>query len=232
MPLNNFAVRMTYMAQELGPVMREWSRYCMRIALYEHNDDGANSIHCHAHLEDVGVSWKRLKQIADETGVKTTRANGGARATTLFACRGKKYDKDPSGYAYLTKGKYEASYLQGWTKEDTDTWKARWVKTEEHIPRTEIVKLYEKYKPYAPLAPTAEERFEAQKRWVEADTTNQEPPDLLSDFYDKVHKSTWRWLISHHHNTRPPNFGAQLRDLRWTHLWQNSIYTIPKNWKE
>jgi len=142
--MNNFAVRITYPYTVVERVIARWSTHCQRIACYEHNDDGAERLHCHLHLENVNVSSKRLSQLANEAAPMTVPQEG-RRASSLISFRGKEYDKNIAGYAYLTKGKYEPSYLQGFTKEQSDLWKASWVVPAEHAKRDSATILFDDF---------------------------------------------------------------------------------------
>lgn len=131
----NFAIRITYPYTVVERVIAQWATYCTKIVCVEHNDDGANNIHCHLHLEGCRVTSKRLSQLANEVA-PMTRPNPPKRATSLLSFRAKEYDYRIEGYAYLTKGKYHFSYIQGFTNEDWELWKAAWVQPSEHIKAT------------------------------------------------------------------------------------------------
>lgn len=131
----NFAIRVTYPYTVVERVIAQWATYCTKIVCVEHNDDGANNVHCHLHLEGCRVSSKRLGQLANEVA-PMTRPNPPKRATSLLSFRAKEYDYRIEGYAYLTKGKYHFSYIQGFTAEDWEKWKAAWVVPTEHIKAT------------------------------------------------------------------------------------------------
>lgn len=205
------AIRVTYPYTVVSRIIHVWTQHCQRIAVYEHDDDGANRIHCHIHVEDCRVTEKRLRQLAVEAGVTITVPGNGTRATSLMAFRKKEYDKDPAGYSYLTKGKYEAKYLQGWTKTDTDTWKAGWVTPANHVKRTEWIKLYEDYLPYAPLAPTVL-TVDSGKLW-----------------FTELCRHARVWVRKRNHFTWCPQIKNQFICIVSTHCWRNDI-SIPDDW--
>jgi len=136
----NFAVRITlpYVSEELNDVglpdirksvrtlVQAWSFHVQYIVVYEHDDDGANHIHCHIMLENSRLTKKRLQQIANEN-CDLQVLNPGHRATSLMSFRSKDYDGNVAGFAYCTKGKYDPKYIKGWTVEQADEWKAAWV---------------------------------------------------------------------------------------------------------
>lgn len=112
-----------------------WSRHVNKMVVYEHDDDGANNLHCHIMIEGCHVTKKRLQQLAQEQCALQRRVQG-QRATSLMSFRSKEYDGHWTGFAYVTKGKYDPKYIQGWTREEAESWKAAWVKPEEHVKRT------------------------------------------------------------------------------------------------
>jgi len=221
MPLSDYAVRISYPYSSISRLVRAWSLHAKRMVFYEHNDDGAARIHCHCHIEDCDVSSKRLSQLAEEAGVKTTYPIEGKRNGSYLAFRRKEYDKHPSGYAYLTKGKYEASYIQGWTKEDTDNWKATWVIPTQHIKQTPWKKLYEEYLPYSPKPVKID--WEA---W--ANSPDAIPPQTLS--FSVVEDNARKWLRNKIGAIWCPQYNTQLTCIVKSFCWNHNI-SIPKGWK-
>lgn len=178
----NFAVWITYPYTVVERVIAQWATYCTRIVCVEHNDDGANNLHCHLHLEECRVSSKRFAQLAGEVA-PMTRPNPPKRATSLLSFRTKEYDKHPSGYAYLTKGKYDFSYIQGFTPADWDLWRSSWVKPAEYTKSTFWTKSCEEF-----------EKAYPQEYWAEhADTLEQ-----------TVHRTIDRFIFAKYKRQLPP----------------------------
>lgn len=200
--------------------MTAWACKVQRMVCYEHDDDGAARLHTHIHVEGCSVDIKRLRQLAEEAGVKLTIPQQDKRASSMMSVRKAQYDKDPAGYSYLTKGKYEPKYLQGWTKTDTDTWKSGWITPELHVKRTEWVKLYQEYLPYAPLAvkPVYNQY---------GDITNGE---FIKDRFEVIREHATKWLRKKHHNIWCPQFKNQLSCIVKSYCWNHSI-TIPDKWR-
>lgn len=118
-------------------IVNMWSTHVQRMVVYEHDDDGANRIHCHLMLEGVRISKKRLQQLASEVCNVTVQSTvRGQRASSLMSFRSKDYDGNIAGFSYCTKGKYDPKYIQGWTAEDAQRWKEAWVAPELHTKRT------------------------------------------------------------------------------------------------
>jgi len=222
--LENYAVRITYSFEKISAVIRAWSLHCKKIACYQHDDDGANNLHCHLHLEDVDCSFKRLSQLAAEC-LPITKPSGipGKRAASLLTHRTKDYDKNIAGYAYLTKGKYDPKYLQGFTTEETEVWKSSWVTPASHTKRTPWVILYEKYKEQAPQ----KLEFDVD-RFFEAKIHN---PKLIHPHFVQLEAHARAWVRTQiPAGTWCPQFTAMLTCVVKTHCWNNGI-SIPNGWK-
>lgn len=117
-------------------IITAWATQVQYMVVYEHDDDGANRIHCHIMVENSRVSKKRLQQLAAEVCNTSVPGRDGQRATSLMSFRSKGYDGNIAGFSYCTKGKYDPKYIQGWTPEDAIRWKEAWVAPEHHIKRT------------------------------------------------------------------------------------------------
>jgi len=117
-------------------IVAMWSTHVQNMVVYEHDDDGANRIHCHIMLENVRVSKKRLQQLAAEVCNTSIPGAAGQRALSLMSFRSKGYDGNIAGFSYCTKGKYDPKYIQGWNAQDALRWKEAWVAPELHIKRT------------------------------------------------------------------------------------------------
>lgn len=220
---SGFAVRITHPASIAQRIIRAWSTYAKKIVLYEHNDDGANNLHCHAHVEGFNVTIKRFQQLAQESGVPLTyKKEGKTRATSLLSFRGADYDHHPSGYAYLTKGKYEPSYLQGFTKEETDQWKATWVQPQKHVKRTTWHKLYEKFE-----SEMGKDIKPPPRKYNEyGELIEQSIIPIFEVLETAVKKFVWNlsggiWT---------PQMYNQIQCLIRTHAYKHKI-TIPQDWK-
>jgi len=122
--------------REVRSIVAVWATQVQRMVVYEHDDDGANRIHCHIMLEGARVSKKRLQQLASEVCNTQMPGAEGQRARSLMSFRSKGYDGNIAGFSYCTKGKYDPKYIQGWTAENAQRWKEAWVAPEQHVRRT------------------------------------------------------------------------------------------------
>jgi len=198
------------MSQCVRRVVTNWSSYVKKIVVYEHDDDGANHIHCHVMLEDCSVSKKRLQQIANE-GTVLAILNPGHRRTSLMSFRSKDYDGHINGFAYCTKGKYDPKYIQGWTIEQANEWKAAWVAPSEHVKRDVWRVLFEHFSIW----------------WNEKDNRLSAMDEMTTEaISSRVHK----YLMHLHQGLYKP----QCKQQRWfliTNMCQQYRVSFPKDWK-
>ena len=214
------AIRISYPYEKVKQIIRFWSAHCQKIACYEHDDDGAARIHCHLHVEGCRVTIKRLQQLAGESGVPITVPNPDStkRACSMMSTRQAKYDFNIAGYAYLTKGKYNPSYIQGFTPEECEKWKNAWVPVEEHVKRTCWRVMWEAYLPYSP-API---KFDSEA-WLKS-------PDLLPPQlkFEDVKSSVLKYVMKKYQGLIPPQAKAEGRFLIDTFCANNSV-SMPSN---
>jgi len=212
---NGAAVRITHAYDKgVDRIVRAWSPYCKNIAVYEHDDDGANHLHCHLHIEGFSCVIKRLQQLAKETGVPLQKkGENGKRATSLMAFRQADYDFHPSGYAYLTKGKYEPKYLQGFTTEQTNIWKQTWVPREDHVKQDVWQKDNDAFKLLMPLR---EKVLHPSEKEEEAFNQN---------YFDQIVGRARYYIYKSGGCKWPPNADARLRNIviSWC---MNNMYKV------
>lgn len=118
----SYAIRITNTAAELRPFWERLSGQCLRIIAYEHLD-GARP-HCHAYVEGATVSTDTMKNwIKSILQVKTYPKSDWAFATTTK-------DKKPldDGFViYMSKGMYDPVYVKGFTPEEVEKQKGKWL---------------------------------------------------------------------------------------------------------
>lgn len=157
MPPNSYAVRITHPAEIVNRICYLWVLRCDRLAMYEHDDDGANNIHCHLIIEGSSIEKKQLRNIAASVAdVKGPK----------MSFRGD-YDGATAGFAYMTKGKYDPKYLKGWSSDDAALWKAAWVPPQEVVKQTYWRKLYDKFGKEVQLT-EREDSATVFQRWIES----------------------------------------------------------------
>lgn len=127
----NLAVRISVPWQDLSGTVRSWALKADRLVCYEHDDDGAERIHCHLLMLNVSCSVQNLKTIANGHGV-----SGSGNTFWSFKQKSKKCgpvteESAPKYITYMTKGKYNAKYVKCYDAEYLDDRKAQWVVPEE-----------------------------------------------------------------------------------------------------
>lgn len=110
-----YAVRITRSFDDLRAVCERWKDRCETMVVYEH-DEGANRQHCHLYLGGVDVTTKRLKQISGLPNL----------GNTLWSFKQATEDIDVY-ITYMSKGKYDPSYLYGYELKDCDRLRLLWV---------------------------------------------------------------------------------------------------------
>ena len=153
-----YAVRITRTAEQLYDVARRWKDYCDTIIMYEHPDDVANRTHCHMYLGRVSVTTKRLKQVSGLPNL----------GNTLWSF--KEATEDISVYVtYMSKGKYDPSYLYRYEYKDTERLKALWKEPEK--PVKPALKAYMEFEQHARTLPVelrlhTEDITRLATRWI------------------------------------------------------------------
>jgi len=223
--LSGFAVRITLpYAQGVDRIVRAWSLYAKKIVVYQHDDDGANNIHCHAHVEGFNFTVKRFQQLAKDTGVPLTiKRDGGTRATSLMSIRGATYDHHITGYAYLTKGKYEPSYIQGFTTEEAQAWKAAWVPRPNHVKRTIWHQLQDKFE------------NDVKLDFSKIHYTDQQAADIMAgkqvySQFNLLETKARAWMWHQLGGNWQPQGKNQFESIMKTTAYKLHI-SIPPNWK-
>jgi len=137
--MTGYAVRVSKNAEQLVDIAKRWKPYCDTIVLYEHNED-ANRIHCHLYLGGVECTTKRLKQVS---GLPN-------QGNSLWSF--KKAEEDIDVYiTYMSKGKYDPTYLHGYEFKDTERLKSLWVEPEKKKPKA--LEEYLKFEGYVDAQP-------------------------------------------------------------------------------
>lgn len=228
---NCYAIRITHPYAAISDVMRLWERYCRRLVCYEHNDDGANNIHCHVHIEGVTVTKKRLQQMANQL-VPMTRAVQGKRATSLMSFRGN-YDGHPIGFAYLTKGKYLASYIAGsvWYEEAErlqQEWKDLWRDPKDYRKRNPWEELYDSFELTIPIKPPPTQA-EMDEWLVRTDDTP--PPNTKWAFREILIRAN-RYILDLNNRVFTPQFKSQRNCVLFTYCYRNKIAIRTHEYRE
>lgn len=114
-------VRITHSYEEAKDVVYVWAGRCKRMAVYEHIGDITEKVHIHLCMDGCEVEKKQLRELGARTGLDL---KGNAM------CSMKVWDGEERPLVYMTKGKFEPKYLQGFTTDDHLRWKSLWTEPE------------------------------------------------------------------------------------------------------
>lgn len=110
-----YAIRLTFPYDRLIKTFSKIQEVTNRLAVYQHDD--ASRVHVHALLVGCTVSTDTLKNwIMKEVNGKVERSNWGFKQAP-----------NESFITYMTKGKYEPKLVKGYTPEEIDEFKSKWV---------------------------------------------------------------------------------------------------------
>lgn len=147
MPPFHYAVRLRCPYETLrSTIGNSWSMLAKHIVAYEHPEEG--NIHCHLLLTNVYTSTQHLKDEMWACGVPCRKAELSFKTTF-------KVDKKtvidiseetwPKYIAYMSKGKYEPKYTQGFSDETIQSYRALWVDLTRDPPSYSIYLEFKKY---------------------------------------------------------------------------------------
>lgn len=211
MPANSYAVRITHPAEIVKRICSLIAMKCKRLVAYQHDDDGANNIHCHLIIEEADVAKKQLRNIAAEIcDVKGPKMSFRSE-----------YDGDIRGFSYLTKGKYDPFYIHGWSLDDHDVWKSHWVPPKDYVKQTYWRKLYDKFSKEV----TIDQRpnfDELVKKWMEG--THPYPSKYDSD---DIQKQIAKWVLKENQGLWSPKAGKDFQFLR-DQVYIDKLQVFPK----
>lgn len=130
----NYAIRVTLPYHDMSGVVKVWSLYADKVAVFQHEaDEDVNKTHIHIGLLNCefktpeALKRKMLKQITvEETGNK------------LWSF--KVWDGSQKYLTYMSKGTLIASYLKLWDDNDVNMWKEKWIDTPPAPPSTQTDK--------------------------------------------------------------------------------------------
>lgn len=147
MPRVNYAVRLRAPYVELQTTVADWALQADKVLCYEHPDKREN-VHCHLLLVGVYISTDTLKGIMRRHGI-ALKGSGQVSFKTSFKSNGISMDitdETISKYiTYMSKGKYDAKYNKGYTQEELDACKARWI---TYYSKPSMLQEYDDFKQY------------------------------------------------------------------------------------
>ena len=149
MPPRNLAVRIRCPYETLRTTMGDWGLVSKHVVAYEHPEDLTN-IHCHLLLTNVYVTNQNLKDTMWAHGVPC-KGSGQISFKTTFKCPTTKKVMDitdetwPKYISYMSKGKHEPKYAQGFSDETIQSYRALWVNYTKDPPAYLVYLEFKKY---------------------------------------------------------------------------------------
>lgn len=135
-----YAVRLTHAYLDVGKrIINAWATKVQKIAVFEHYGEGdtdrtspVQKTHIHVLLYGCSVAKKQLRNIAQTaTNADAVRGN---ESMAFKEWESSDYQLViPRAGVYATKGKHDAKYLQGYTIDDVNKWKAEWVAPQQYV---------------------------------------------------------------------------------------------------
>ena len=129
MPPRNIAVRLSASYETLRTTIGDWGLVSKLLVAYEHPEP--DNIHCHLLLTGVYVTNQNLKDTMRAHGVPLKGA-GQLSFKESFKCPTTKKvieineETWPKYITYMSKGKYEPKYIQGFSSETVTAYKEAW----------------------------------------------------------------------------------------------------------
>jgi len=128
---NDYMVRITHSFQDASGVVALWAARADKMVVYEHIGEATEKIHVHLVIAGSSIDKKQLRNIAMATGLPL-KGNE--------YCSFKKFDGNTIAMIYCTKGKFNPSFIKGYTPAEADKWKSLWREGMKKEPR--IAQLY------------------------------------------------------------------------------------------
>lgn len=113
----DYAVRISYAYDLVAKLVSAWGQRSKTMAVYEHTAAEAERVHVHLVMTGTNVDKKQLRNI----GSQFVSLKGNE------LCSFKEFTGEEKAYVYMTKGVHDPKYLLGFTKEQADDWKSKWV---------------------------------------------------------------------------------------------------------
>lgn len=123
----NYAPRISLPYNDMSGVIQVWSRYCDKMAVYEHEADKKVST-THIHLIMLGCTYKTPEALKRKFFNITNRTDLSGNSLWRWMPEDDDYQGEPdvSFIKYMSKGSLEPKFLKNISQEECDYWKAKW----------------------------------------------------------------------------------------------------------
>ena len=210
----HYAIRVTHSYDVMQRVVAAWAMKCSKMVVYEHIGGKTEKIHIHLAIYNTNVSKKQLRNIGIGLGLQL-------KGNEWMSC--KEWDGMPADYChYMTKGQLDPSYVLGYSQEETDDWKSKFVPHSEYVKETTWTKLYKDFAPTCPIKP-----FDGPE-WIDSKSTYSPREMHSNENFPKIDRAA-RKFVKNIFPVWCPAWSSYLQCCVRTHCWNNGI-TIPKDW--
>lgn len=121
----NYAVRITFSAEKLARLCSRLTTVSERVCLYEHHENVSN-IHCHLILWKYQGDIKNIKRWTEEAlNLKIDKTKISIKSQYKPKGTVTSIPIDEGAISYASKGKYDPSYVTGWSKEEIEALKVK-----------------------------------------------------------------------------------------------------------
>jgi len=127
---NDYMVRITHSYQDASGVVALWASRADKVVVYEHVGEATEKVHIHLVIAGCDTHKKQLRNIGMATGLPL-KGNE--------YCSFKKFDGNIITMIYCTKGKFDPSFIKGYTMDEANKWKSQW---RAHTKESNIERIY------------------------------------------------------------------------------------------
>lgn len=123
----NYAVRITRPYEECAAYVAKISLLCEKVLVYEHVGTATEKVHVHLMIVGARCDKKTIKDNAAKgTPLARLKGNGDWSWKSTDSKYGPVEDS-PKYISYMSKGKHDPKYNKGYTQEELDDAKSKWV---------------------------------------------------------------------------------------------------------
>jgi len=207
----DYFVRITHPYEELVRLVSAWSLKCTSIAVFEHIGSQTEKVHCHMVILGCSLQKKQLRNIGQQFAVLKGNEY----------CSFKECISYEVPLVYMTKGQLSAKYLKGFTIEQIDNARSRWVPPRSYSKKSRIQVITEDFFEDYPL--------EKQLKEVQ-------PDDLIdgqwtTHKFNLVRKRAYRIAADEYNGILQPQFWTLFKTLVFSYCYKFNISLPTKtNW--
>lgn len=220
----DYAIRVTRPYDSIASWVASLALKCSKLVVVEHNER-VSKVHCHLHVIGYDGHTDTLTNTLEKALNidKTDKANRGNKLIskkTEYGEKGNKKPIDDGNISYMTKGKYNASYLMGYTLEEYLVFKAQGYDKKDYHEG-------EKESPDAVYYRQWEEKFHGVNLVWDDDIGEYKPAQKVLDFID-IKNHAYAYAIEKNQRIRNRQSLYKFQMLVWTYCYRHDI-KIPKD---